>query len=132
MTAILDHLDQVSVFGPSSLALFLILGLDWVFSSVHTYEECRGEEAPLWLVFWRGRWTLATQSARVLVIHSGADAPSMVRGAGGHWWLASFCWPYVAAYRGWRAGGRDRGADIRYLGISLGPVSSGLSSKSGS
>src|SRR5262249_33296575 len=46
-TAILDHLDQVSVFGPSSLALFLILGLDWVFSSVHAYEEWRGEEAPL-------------------------------------------------------------------------------------
>ena len=62
MIAILDHLDQVSVFGPSSLALFLILGLDWVFSSVHTYEECRGEEAPLWRVFgavvglWLPNW----------------------------------------------------------------------------
>ena len=62
MTAILDRLDQVSVFGPSSLALFLILGLDWVFSGVHAYEEWRGEEAPLWRVFgavvglWLPNW----------------------------------------------------------------------------
>jgi hypothetical protein len=51
MTAILDHLDKVSVFGPSVVALFLILGLDWVFTGLHTYQEWRGEAAPLWRVF---------------------------------------------------------------------------------
>jgi hypothetical protein len=62
MTAILDHLDQVSVFGRSSVVLFLILGFDWVFSAVHAYEEWRGEEAPLWRVFgavvglWLPNW----------------------------------------------------------------------------
>jgi hypothetical protein len=51
MAAILDHLDKVSVFGPSVVALFLILGLDWVFTGLHTYQEWRGEAAPLWRIF---------------------------------------------------------------------------------
>ena len=51
MNAALDHLDQFSIFGRSSIALFLILGLDWAFSAIHAYEEWRGEEAPLWRVF---------------------------------------------------------------------------------
>ena len=51
LAAILDHLDKVSVFGPSAVALFLILGLDWVFTGIHTYQEWRGEAAPLWRVF---------------------------------------------------------------------------------
>jgi hypothetical protein len=51
MNAVLDHLDQVSIFGRSSVAFFLILGLDWAFSAVHAYDEWRGEEAPLWRVF---------------------------------------------------------------------------------
>jgi len=51
LAAILDHLDKVSVFGPSAMALFLILGLDWVFTGIHTYQEWRGEAAPLWRVF---------------------------------------------------------------------------------
>jgi hypothetical protein len=51
LAAILDHLDKVSVFGPSVVALFLILGLDWVFTGLHTYQEWRGEAAPLWRVF---------------------------------------------------------------------------------
>jgi len=51
MIPVLDHLDQVSIFGHSSVAFFLILGLDWAFSAVHAYEEWRGEEAPLWRVF---------------------------------------------------------------------------------
>src|SRR5947208_2263803 len=50
MTAALDHLDQVSIFGRSSVAFFLILALDWAFSAVHAYGEWRGEEAPLWRV----------------------------------------------------------------------------------
>lgn len=62
MPAILDHLDQVSVFGHSLAAFFLILGLDWAFTGVHVYEEWRGEEAPLWRVFgavvglWLPNW----------------------------------------------------------------------------
>ena len=51
MNAVLDHLDQVSMFGRSSVAFFLILALDWTFSAVHAYDEWRGEEAPLWRVF---------------------------------------------------------------------------------
>jgi hypothetical protein len=51
MAAILDHLDKVSVFGPSVVALLFILGLDWVFTGIHTYQEWRGERAPLWRVF---------------------------------------------------------------------------------
>src|SRR5215471_8666829 len=51
MIPVLDHLDQVSIFGHSSVAFFLILGLDWAFSAVHAYDEWRGEEAPLWRVF---------------------------------------------------------------------------------
>ena len=62
MIPVLDHLDQVSIFGRSSVALFLILGLDWAFSAVHAYDEWRGEEAPLWRVFgaivglWLPNW----------------------------------------------------------------------------
>src|SRR6266403_3855671 len=51
MSSVLDHLDQFSIFGRSSVAFFLILGLDWAFSAVHAYDEWRGEEAPLWRVF---------------------------------------------------------------------------------
>jgi hypothetical protein len=51
MISVLDHLDQFSIFGRSSLAFFLILGLDWAFSAVHAYDEWRGAEAPLWRVF---------------------------------------------------------------------------------
>jgi len=62
MTALLAHLDRVSVFGPSAVALFLILGLDWAFSALHTYQEWRGAKAPLWRVFgavvgvWLPNW----------------------------------------------------------------------------
>src|SRR6516164_9791511 len=58
MTAILDRLDQVSVFGPSSLALFLILGL-----YVLGYRPNPGlkstplyvlEAAFILLTFWKG------------------------------------------------------------------------------
>ncbi len=62
MSALLDHLNRVSVFGQSSVALFLILGLDWAFSAFHSYQEWRGEKAPLWRVFgavvglWLPNW----------------------------------------------------------------------------
>lgn len=61
-TIVLNHLDQVSVFGRSSVALFLILFIDWGFSAAHTYEEWRGEAVPLWRVFgavvglWLPHW----------------------------------------------------------------------------
>lgn len=51
MDALLDHLDHVSIFGRSSAALFLILAFDWAFSAFHSYQEWRGEKAPLWRVF---------------------------------------------------------------------------------
>ena len=51
MIAVLDHLDQFLIFGRSSVAFFLILGLDWAFTAVHVYDEWRGEEVPLWRVF---------------------------------------------------------------------------------
>jgi hypothetical protein len=51
MAAVLEHLDQVSIFGRSSLALVLILGMNWAFSALHIYQEWRGEEVPLWRVF---------------------------------------------------------------------------------
>jgi len=51
MAAVLDHLDQVSIFGRSSGALTLILLLDWAFSAFHSYQEWRGTKAPLWRIF---------------------------------------------------------------------------------
>jgi hypothetical protein len=42
MAALLDHFDQVSIFGRSAGALLLILLLDWVFSAFHSYQEWRG------------------------------------------------------------------------------------------
>ncbi|MGH6835755.1 MAG: hypothetical protein ACREC9_09455 [Methylocella sp.] len=62
MSQILDHLNQVSVFGPSAFAFFLILGLDWAFSVLHSYQEWKGEKVPLWRVFgaivgvWLPNW----------------------------------------------------------------------------
>lgn len=62
MTQILGHLNQVSVFGPSALAFSLILGLDWAFSALHSYQEWKGEKVPLWRVFgaivgvWLPNW----------------------------------------------------------------------------
>jgi hypothetical protein len=39
MTSPLDHLDQVSIFGRSALALFLILGANWAFTLIHILQE---------------------------------------------------------------------------------------------
>jgi len=46
----LAHLQQVSIFS-STLALFLILGVNWAFTLVHILQEWKGEEVPLWRVF---------------------------------------------------------------------------------
>jgi hypothetical protein len=51
MSDILDHFDQVSIFGRSLVALVVMLGINWTFSAVHAYEEWRGEGVPLWRVF---------------------------------------------------------------------------------
>lgn len=51
MTTVLDHLDHVSIFGRSSVALLLLLGLDWAFSALHSYQEWRAAKAPLWRIF---------------------------------------------------------------------------------
>lgn len=62
MARVLDHFDSVSIFGRSSVALFLILGLDWAFSAFHSYQEWRGAKAPLWCIFgavvgvWLPNW----------------------------------------------------------------------------
>jgi hypothetical protein len=62
MTALLDYFDDVSIFGRSSVALVLILGLDWAFSAFHTWQEWRGAKAPLWRIFgavvgvWLPNW----------------------------------------------------------------------------
>ncbi len=46
----LAHLQQVSIFS-STLALFLILGINWAFTLIHILQEWKGEEVPLWRVF---------------------------------------------------------------------------------
>ncbi len=59
MSAILDHLSEVSIFGRSLVWFVVLLGLDWIFSAVHAYEEWR---VPLWRVFgavvglWLPNW----------------------------------------------------------------------------
>jgi hypothetical protein len=51
MTSPLDHLDQVSIFDHSALALFLILGANWAFTLIHILQEWKGADVPLWRVF---------------------------------------------------------------------------------
>src|SRR5262249_34165786 len=50
MTSMLDYLDHVSIFS-SSLALLLILGMNWAFTLIHILQEWKGEVVPLWRVF---------------------------------------------------------------------------------
>jgi hypothetical protein len=47
MSPILDHLDQVSMFGRSLIGFVVMLGLDWIFLALHAYEEWRGDGVPL-------------------------------------------------------------------------------------
>src|SRR5829696_6921111 len=49
--SILDHLDKLSIFGPSAIALFFVVALNWGFSFIHIFQEWKGEEVPLWRVF---------------------------------------------------------------------------------
>lgn len=50
MAAMSAYLNQVSIFD-STLALLLILGVNWAFTLVHILQEWKGEEVPLWRVF---------------------------------------------------------------------------------
>jgi hypothetical protein len=45
-----NYLSQVSIF-ESTLALLLILGVNWAFTLIHILQEWKGEEVPLWRVF---------------------------------------------------------------------------------
>ena len=47
----LDHFERVSIFGPSAVALWLIVAVNWIFTAVHIYEEWKGESVPLWRAF---------------------------------------------------------------------------------
>jgi len=51
MESNLIHLNEVSVFGRSTVALFLIVGADLAFTLIHSLEEWKGSKAPLWRVF---------------------------------------------------------------------------------
>jgi hypothetical protein len=50
MTSMLDHLNQVSLFG-SAAALLLILGCNFAFTLIHILQEWKGEAVPVWRVF---------------------------------------------------------------------------------
>ena len=51
ISQMLDHLSEVSVFGHSALALFLILGIDFAITLLHTLQEWKGSGGPLWRNF---------------------------------------------------------------------------------
>lgn len=46
----LDYSTQVSIFDSVSV-LFLVLGVNWVFTLIHILQEWKGEDVPLWRVF---------------------------------------------------------------------------------
>lgn len=47
----LDHLSEVSIFGHSLLALFLILVISFALTLLHTLQELKGRGGPLWRNF---------------------------------------------------------------------------------
>jgi hypothetical protein len=47
----LDHLNQVSVFGRSSAWLSIIVAINFALSALHVFQEWRGSKVPLWRVF---------------------------------------------------------------------------------
>jgi hypothetical protein len=129
-TILLNHLDQVSLFGRSSLALFLILFIDWGFSAAHTYEEWRGEEVPLWRVFgavvglWFPQWLGFFLFTLVLTLLLWLVGLAGIAG-----WL-----PFAGQLSLPTTVGALRSshwsADFRHFGFALGTICSGLSSKS--
>ena len=128
-TIVLNHLDQVSVFGRSSVALFLILFIDWGFSAAHNYEEWRGEAVPLWRVFgavvglWLPHWVGFLLFTLVLTLLLWLVGLAGIAG-----WL-----PFagqLSANNSWRVGSSHWSADFRHFGVALGTISCGLPSKS--
>jgi hypothetical protein len=47
----LDYFNRVSIFDHSTIALLLILAVNWAFTLIHVLQEWKGEKAPLWRVF---------------------------------------------------------------------------------
>jgi hypothetical protein len=51
MNDVLDHLNSVSMLGRSAEVLFLVLGLDFAITALHSYQELLGRGGPLWRNF---------------------------------------------------------------------------------
>lgn len=51
MDTLLNHLNEVSLFGVSEAALFLIIGINFAITLIHTLQEWKGSEVPLWRNF---------------------------------------------------------------------------------
>jgi hypothetical protein len=51
LNRMLDHLSEVSVFGRSAVALFLILSTSFALTLFHTPQEWKGRAGPLWRNF---------------------------------------------------------------------------------
>jgi len=47
----LDYFNQISIFGPSSVALIVIVAANVLFTGIHIWQEWKGERWPLWRVF---------------------------------------------------------------------------------
>src|SRR3954468_5266080 len=118
MNELLDHLNQVSVFGRSTLELVVILGLDLAFTLLHTLQEWKGSEVPLWRYFgaivglWIPNW-LGFPSFTV-----GLTFTPLAGRFHRNRWVASDSWTGSFACSSQRLGGFDRSAARRYLGSS--------------
>ena len=130
MNAVLEHLDQVSVFGRVSSGALFILGLDWAFTAVHDYEENRrGAKAPLWRVFgavvgvWVPNWIgfLSFTVALTLLLWSVGLAG-----------IVGLYRTFNPSYHSWRPRCCNWGTDFGHHRLSLGSVQFGLPSKPGS
>ena len=130
--AALEYLDQASILGRSTVALFLILGLNWAFSALHSYQEWRGEEVPLWRVFFRRRgWTLVSELDWVVFLHYHADAHPMGVGFGGRDWVVAFQRTATSVGSNRGAGRNSRRSAVRQRRLPLDFVRARLPSKSG-
>ena len=46
MNEFLDHLNSVSMFGRSAAALYLVLGVNFAITTLHSYQEWMGRGGP--------------------------------------------------------------------------------------
>jgi hypothetical protein len=98
----LQYFDQISLFGPSTLMLGLVLAADLVFTGIHVWQEWKGEKYPLYRAFGAivGFW-----------FPRGIGFALFTVG------LAVFLWAMgITAYTGWLGTGFGIGA----LGFVLG------------